>query len=95
MHNRSLALLTDLYELTMAYGFWKAGMGDREATFHLFFRENPYRGGFAVACGLKSVIDYLEGFRFEQEDLDYLATVPGTDERPIFSQEFLRIENKL
>jgi len=41
----SLALLTDLYQLTMAYGYWKTGRADREAVFHLFFRKNPFQGG--------------------------------------------------
>ena len=38
-------LLTDLYELTMACGYWKSRMADREAVFHLFFRQHPFQGG--------------------------------------------------
>jgi nicotinate phosphoribosyltransferase len=41
-----LALLTDLYELTMAYGYWKSGMSQKEAVFNLFFRQHPFKGGF-------------------------------------------------
>ena len=51
LYQSSLSLLTDLYQLTMAYGYWKSGKGDREAVFHLFFRKNPFKGGFAIACG--------------------------------------------
>ena len=47
-----MALLTDLYQLTMAYGYWKSGLADREAVFHLFFREHPFHGGFTLSCGL-------------------------------------------
>ena len=43
------ALLTDLYQLTMAQGYWANGKLDEEACFHVFFRENPFKGGFAVA----------------------------------------------
>ena len=43
------ALLTDLYQLTMAYGYWKTGMADQEAVFHLLFRKQPFNGGFTVA----------------------------------------------
>src|SRR4051812_39549278 len=68
---RNLSLLTDLYQLTMAYAHWKSGTGNREAGFHLFFRRNPFKGGFAVACGLEAAIDYLRNFRFESDDLDY------------------------
>ena len=89
LYKPSLGLLTDLYELTMACGYWKAGVRDREAVFHLFFRENPFRGGFTVACGLAAVVDYLENFRFDEEDVAYLATLPGSDGKPIFVPEFL------
>lgn len=87
--NGSLAMLTDLYELTMAYGFWKNAMLDTRAAFHLSFRENPFRGGFAISSGLGSVIDYLEGFRFTREDTEYLGSLKGIDGTDLFSREFL------
>ena len=59
LYRPSLALLTDLYELTMACGYWKAGARNREAAFHLLFRESPFRGGFTIACGLDLAIDRL------------------------------------
>ena len=68
-----LALLTDLYQLTMAQGYRRAGKGEVEGVFHLFFRKSPFGGGFAVACGLSRVLDFVEGFRFGDEDLAYLA----------------------
>jgi len=75
----SLALLTDLYELTMAYGYWRSGKESDEAVFHLFFRENPFDGGFAVAAGLQSVIDYLDALHFTDDDLRYLSTIFPAD----------------
>ena len=69
LYKPSLALLTDLYQLTMAYGYWKAGVSDREAVFHLFFRENPFGGGVAVACGLAAAVEYIEQLRFDEEDV--------------------------
>ena len=50
LYKPSLALLTDLYQLTMAYGYWKSGMTDRDAVFHLYFRKNPFKGGYTIAC---------------------------------------------
>jgi nicotinate phosphoribosyltransferase len=85
----SLALLTDLYELTMACAYWKSGTTEKEAAFHLAFRQAPFEGGFTVACGLAAVIDYLSALRFEQSDLEYLATIPGRDGRPLFEKAFL------
>ena len=64
LYKRPLPLLTDLYQLTMAYGYWLSGRAEKEAVFHLYFRRLPFEGGFAIACGLGSVIDYLEHLRF-------------------------------
>ncbi|MCA1732706.1 MAG: nicotinate phosphoribosyltransferase, partial [Acidobacteria bacterium] len=84
------AMLTDLYQLTMAYGYWKTGLHEREAVFHVTFRSNPFEGGYSVAAGLELAIDFLSNLRFSREDLDYLASVPGRDGEPVFDGEFLR-----
>jgi nicotinate phosphoribosyltransferase len=89
LYRPSLALLTDLYELTMAYGYWKAGPPDREAVFHLIFRRSPFRGGFTVAAGLATAIDYLENSRFTAGDAAYLAGLRGNDGKPLFEPAFL------
>lgn len=83
------ALLTDLYQLTMALGYWRAGRGDQEVAFHLYFRRAPFRGGYAVACGLEPALDYLAGLRFDDADLAYLATLRGADGAPLFPGAFL------
>ena len=88
-HHQSLALLTDFYQLTMAYGFWKLGMGDREATFHLFFRKKPFQGNFAIAAGLETAISFIENFSFEESDLNYLATLKRAKGKPFFDPKFL------
>jgi len=85
----SLSLLTDLYELTMAQAYCSAGIAETEACFHLFFRANPFGGGFALSCGLASAIDYLEGLRFTTADVDYLSGQVGNDGQPLFTREFL------
>lgn len=89
LYRDSLALLTDLYQLTMAYGYWKAGEQDTEAVFHLFFRKQPFAGGFTVACGLHTAAELLRRFRFEESDLAYLATLEGNDGEPLFERAFL------
>jgi nicotinate phosphoribosyltransferase len=82
-------LLTDLYQLTMAYGYWKLGMHDREAVFQLIFRKNPFKGNYALACGLESVIDFLKDWRFEADDIDYLATLKAANGEALFPADFL------
>ena len=89
IYGQSLALLTDLYQLTMAYGYWKAGEEDTEAVFHLYFRSNPFGGGYAVGCGLAHVVDLLESWRFDEDDVTYLAGLKGNDGRPLFERAFL------
>ena len=83
------ALLTDLYQLTMANGYWKEGIAEREAVFHLFFRTLPFAGGYAIACGLEPVIDWLRDFRFGDVEFAYLATLTGNDGKPLFQAGFL------
>src|ERR1700761_7109116 len=82
-------LLTDLYQLTMAYGYWKNQVHEREAVFHLFFRKNPFQSGFSVACGLADMIDYIETFHLDEYELTYLATLAGNDGQPLFDAGFL------
>lgn len=89
LYKRPLALLVDLYELTMAQGYSQAGMTEKEAIFNLSFRKHPFRGGFTVACGLQGVIDFLERFSFTREDIDYLSSLPDSDGRPLFEEGFL------
>ncbi|TAJ14274.1 nicotinate phosphoribosyltransferase [Marinilabiliaceae bacterium JC017] len=89
LYNPSLALLTDMYEITMAYGYWKAGKENQGAVFNLFFRHNPFAGGFTVAAGLAYVAHFLENFRFAEDDIAYLREQKGRDNRPLFEEAFL------
>lgn len=89
LYRPSMALLTDLYQLTMAYAHWKTGSLRREAVFHLYFRNNPFGGGFTVACGLSRAIEFLKSLRFEGEDIDYLRTLTGLDGSRLFDEGFL------
>ncbi|HNV70952.1 MAG TPA: nicotinate phosphoribosyltransferase [Candidatus Ozemobacteraceae bacterium] len=89
MYKTSLALLTDLYQLTMAYGYWKTGSADKEAVFNLTFRKNPFQGGYTLLAGLEYVLEFLRGFRFSEEDVSFLAGLQGNDGRPLFESPFL------
>lgn len=89
MYRVNMALLTDLYQLTMAQGYWKLGKADEEAVFHLYFRKAPFAGGYTIAAGLGYVMDYLSSLRFTSDDVAYLATLTGNDGKPLFQQDFL------
>ncbi len=69
------ALLTDLYELTMLAGYHDKGMHEQPAAFDLYYREAPFRGGFAIFAGLQPALDYLAGLQFSDDDLAYLDTL--------------------
>jgi nicotinate phosphoribosyltransferase len=73
----------------MACGYWKAGVSDHEAAFHVTFRQNPFGGGFTVACGLATAIDFLRTFHFTETQIDYLASQNGNDGKPLFDSGFL------
>lgn len=87
-------LLTDLYQLTMAYGYFRSGMMNHEAVFHLFFRRNPFEGGYAIAAGLANAIEFIENFQFDKSDLDYIASLKGDDNKALFDKEFLQYLKK-
>ncbi|MEQ9221591.1 MAG: nicotinate phosphoribosyltransferase [Cyclobacteriaceae bacterium] len=89
IYKESLGLLTDFYQLTMSYGYFKKGMAEREAVFNLFFRSNPFSGGYTVMAGLSRVIDYLNNFKFSASDIDYLATLKDGEENAYFDEAFL------
>lgn len=76
------ALLTDLYELTMSASYLRRGMV-REATFSLFVRDVPPQRGFLVAAGLDPCLAFLESFRFDDDELDWLRRDLGLEEEVV------------
>jgi nicotinate phosphoribosyltransferase len=90
----SRALLTDLYELNMAASYLRRGM-TAQATFSLFVRNVPPRWGFLVACGLESCLDYLESYRFDDRDLEYLRSELGFREEDIAAFRDLRFTGEV
>lgn len=87
--NPDFALLTDLYQLTMAQGYWKTGLSEDQACFHMYFRENPFSGGYSIACGMAQLADLVDGFRFSAEDCEYLAGLKAPGGGALFESEFL------
>jgi len=83
------ALLTDLYQLTMAQGYWECGKADTQACFHMYFRDYPFKGGYAVACGMAQLAELVEGFTFSEEDIAYLASLPAPGGGKLFHKGFL------
>ncbi len=76
MDNRNFTLLTDFYELTMMQGYFVYGMDrNQRVIFDAFYRENPCGGGYAIACGLDQVIDYIKNLHFSDSDIEYLRSL--------------------
>ncbi|MDP3919879.1 MAG: nicotinate phosphoribosyltransferase [Candidatus Omnitrophota bacterium] len=65
-------LYTDLYQLTMAQGYFLTGRHRQHAVFDLFFRSNPFKGGYLLAVGMDEALRVLSGLRFQRQDLAYL-----------------------
>lgn len=76
-HDDSFALHTDLYQINMAETYWRDGIHNKRAVFELFFRKLPFGNGYAVFAGLEKVIQFIQGFRFSEEDLEYLKDEVG------------------
>ncbi len=84
MENLNLTMLTDFYEITMANGYFRTEMKNKEACFDMFFRKVPDGGGFAIMAGVEQLIDYLNNLRFTEKDVEYLRT------KGVFDDEFLQ-----
>ena len=82
-------LLTDLYQLTMAQGYFEAGKLENEACFHMYFRNYPFKGGYAIACGMAQLAELVQNFTFSRDDCDYLASLPAPGGGDLFTSEFL------
>lgn len=80
---RNLTMMTDLYQLTMMYGYFKTGMRDNLATFDMFYRSKDATTHYAIMAGLEQLIEYLENLRFDEESLSYLRGLG------IFDEDFL------
>ena len=85
----TIGLLTDLYELTMAEGYWRSGMADTQACFTAFFRENPYHGGFTLVCGTGQIPEMVERFRYSADDIAYLRSLEAPGGGAMFRADFL------
>ena len=81
--DRNLTMLCDFYELTMANGYEKCGMGDMYVYFDVFYRDNPDGAGYAIAAGLEQIINYINELHFDDEDIEYLRG------KGIFDEKFL------
>ncbi|KAF7385799.1 hypothetical protein HZH66_011641 [Vespula vulgaris] len=78
-------LLTDLYQITMAYAYWKSGKINDYAVFDLFFRKNPFQGEFTIFAGLEECIKFLEKFQYSNSDIKYIkSTMPATVDPAFF-----------
>jgi nicotinate phosphoribosyltransferase len=73
----SLTLHTDLYQINMTETYWRDGIHNKRAVFELFFRKLPFGNGYAVFAGLEKVIQFIQDFRFTDEDLSYLKNEAG------------------
>lgn len=80
---RNLSMVMDLYEMTMANGYFKYKDNKTTVIFDVFYRKNPDNGGYAIFAGLEQVIDYIEHLHFSDADVEYLKSLH------IYSEDFL------
>lgn len=92
---RNLTLMTDLYQLTMMYGYWKHGMQQNQAVFDLFYRKQGDITAHAIAAGLEQAIEYVQNLSFDTEDLAYLRSLKLFDEPFLKELSQLRFTGEL
>src|SRR5579884_2129382 len=85
------ALQTDLYELTMAAGYFTAGKQNDTATFELSVRRLPEQRNYLIAAGLAQAVEYLQNLRFEPDDIDFLRTIAQFRYTPPEFFDYLRM----
>ncbi|XP_040117561.1 nicotinate phosphoribosyltransferase isoform X1 [Oryx dammah] len=85
-------LLTDLYQATMALGYWRAGRAQDQAEFELFFRQCPFGGAFALAAGLRDCVRFLRAFRLRDADVQFLASALPPDTDPAFFEHLRALD---
>lgn len=88
-HTTDVAMLTDLYELTMAQGLWENGKLDEEGCFTAFYRDHPFGNAFAVMCGTAELPELVENLVFTDEDVDYLSGLSAPGGGAMFNPDFL------
>ncbi|MBL0691323.1 MAG: nicotinate phosphoribosyltransferase [SAR324 cluster bacterium] len=89
IYKQSTGLNTDLYQLSMAAGYLKAGIADKASFFNMYFRKTPFKGGFAICCGLELLIEQIENFAFSQSDINYLKKIKSSSGEILFEDDFL------
>ena len=87
MNNKSI--ITDFYELTMAQTYFDSGKKDEEVYFDIFFRNNPFNGGYTSSGGLEEIINYVKNFKYGEEEINYLRSLK------IFNEKFLNYLSNL
>lgn len=85
---QNLTLLTDFYELTMGNGYFLNGFYKKQSYFDVFYRSVPDNGGFAIACGLTDIIEYVKNLHFTEADIEFLRG------KGIFDEKFLKYLRK-
>ena len=78
MENRTL--MTDHYEYTMAYAYFKSGIANTTTYFDVFFRHNPLEGGYTISCGLDNIINFIKNIKFTKEEINYFRRKYNYDE---------------
>lgn len=81
---RNISMMMDLYEMTMANGYFANQQKTQKVVFDVFYRKNPDQGGYAVFAGLEQVVEYAENLHFDSADIDYFRSLN------LFSEEFLQ-----
>ena len=83
------SLITDLYQFTMAQSWWQSNLHNQRAIFHLHFRTAPFKNGYIIFCGLDTILNIIKDYKFDKEELNYLANLKTPNNKNLFHKDFL------
>jgi len=84
MSNMVNPLLTDMYQITMCYGYFTAGRHETPAAFDMFFRKSPFKGEYCIFAGLSQVVGFIESYKFEPDQIEFLKSKMKNVEEPFW-----------
>lgn len=86
---KNKTMMTDYYEFTMGQSYFNSGYKDKKTCFDIFFRTNPFKGGYSIAEGLDNIVEYVKNFNIDADDIAYLRKVGG------FTEDYLEYLSNL
>ena len=87
-------MMTDFYEFTMAQTYFDKGEINKKVYFDIFYRKNPFNGGYAISGGLDNIIKFINNFKITDKDIEFLrGTNKFSEEKELLMLQWYQLWN--